>query len=101
MGLHTLEFDGSEDSICHPYDLEGRRHMEYVNFHGEFDEFPQATTCCRPLPSTIRTCRGSTSRADLAQPAFPPSIVLHSVVVLVLPLRASQVELLYVRIAGE
>ena len=41
MGLHTLEFDGYEDSIYHPYDLEGRRHMEYVTFHGEFDDFPR------------------------------------------------------------
>jgi transglutaminase-like putative cysteine protease len=42
MGLHTLEFDGSADSIYHPYDLAGRRHMEYLTFHGEFDEFPHA-----------------------------------------------------------
>ena len=41
MGLHTLEFDGREDSIYHPYDLKGRRHMEYVTFHGEFDDFPR------------------------------------------------------------
>jgi transglutaminase-like putative cysteine protease len=26
--LLPLEFDGSEDSIYHPFDLEGRRHME-------------------------------------------------------------------------
>jgi transglutaminase-like putative cysteine protease len=39
--LHTLEFDGSSDSIYHPYDLAGRQHMEYVNFRGEYDEVPR------------------------------------------------------------
>src|SRR5438105_5824270 len=27
MGLHSLEFDGTADSIYHPFDLSGRRHM--------------------------------------------------------------------------
>ena len=38
--LKPLEFDGTADSIYHPYDLEGRRHMEYVNFRGEFADVP-------------------------------------------------------------
>lgn len=41
LGLKTLEFDGRSDSIYHPFDLAGNRHMEYVNFHGEFDEVPR------------------------------------------------------------
>ena len=41
MGLHTLEFDGREDSIYHPCDVEGRLHMEYIAFHGEFDDLPR------------------------------------------------------------
>ena len=41
MGLHTLEFDGTADSIYHPFDLAGARHMEYVAFHGEFDDIPR------------------------------------------------------------
>ena len=41
FGLHTLEFDGMEDSICHPFDLQGNQYMEYVNFHGEFDDVPR------------------------------------------------------------
>ncbi len=40
FGLHTLEFDGIEDSICHSFDLQGNQYMEYVNFHGEFDDVP-------------------------------------------------------------
>lgn len=29
------------DSIYHPVDLAGQRHMAYVNFRGEFDEIPR------------------------------------------------------------
>ncbi len=35
-----LEFDGREDSIFHPYDGAGRRHMEYLRYIGEFDDVP-------------------------------------------------------------
>ena len=38
--IKPLDFDGTEDSIYHPFDLEGRKHMEYLRFHGEFDDLP-------------------------------------------------------------
>lgn len=38
--IKPLEFDGSADSIYHPFDLEGRRHMEYLRFHDEYDDVP-------------------------------------------------------------
>lgn len=38
--LRALEFDGREDSIYHPFDLEGRQHMEYLAYHGEFSDVP-------------------------------------------------------------
>lgn len=40
FGFLPLEFDGEEDSLYHPYDVEGRKHMEYVNERGEFDDVP-------------------------------------------------------------
>jgi hypothetical protein len=40
FGLLPLEFDGREDSIYHPYDRAGNRHMEYVNVRGTFDDVP-------------------------------------------------------------
>lgn len=40
FGLMPLEFDGREDSIYHPYDLAGNRHMEYLAFRGEFLDVP-------------------------------------------------------------
>jgi len=38
--LQPLEFDGLEDSIYHPFDLDGQKHMEYLNYRGEFADFP-------------------------------------------------------------
>ena len=38
--LQPLDFNGKEDSLYHPFDLEGRRHMEYVHERGEFAEPP-------------------------------------------------------------
>jgi transglutaminase-like putative cysteine protease len=38
--IRSLEFDGTGDSIYHPFDLEGRRHMEYIRFRGEHDDVP-------------------------------------------------------------
>ena len=38
--MKPLEFDGFEDSIYHSFDLDGHQHMEYLRFHGEFDDLP-------------------------------------------------------------
>jgi len=38
--IKPLEFDGLADSIYHPYDLDGRQHMEYVNYRGEYADVP-------------------------------------------------------------
>ena len=43
FGLKPLEFDGTEDSIYHPYDVAGNEHMEYLKDHGVFDDFPFET----------------------------------------------------------
>jgi len=40
FGVAPLEFDGRSDSIFHPYDTGGRRHMEYVNDRGTRDDMP-------------------------------------------------------------
>lgn len=39
-GITPLEFDGRGDSMAHPYDTDGRRYMEFLREHGEFDDFP-------------------------------------------------------------
>jgi len=42
MGLLPLEFDGLTDSLYHPFDRDGRAHMEYLRDHGVFDAVPVA-----------------------------------------------------------
>jgi transglutaminase-like putative cysteine protease len=40
FGLLPLEFDGVHDSLYHPFDRAGQRHMEYVAERGSFDDLP-------------------------------------------------------------
>ena len=42
FGLLPLEFDGVHDSIYHPFDRKGQRHMEYLREHGSFADVPLA-----------------------------------------------------------
>jgi transglutaminase-like putative cysteine protease len=38
--IRVLDFDGRADSLYHPFDLEGNRHMEYLRNRGEFADVP-------------------------------------------------------------
>jgi transglutaminase-like putative cysteine protease len=40
FGVKPLDFNGKSDSLFHPYDREGKRHMEYVMDHGYFADVP-------------------------------------------------------------
>jgi transglutaminase-like putative cysteine protease len=40
-GTHALEFDGRSDSILQPFDVSGRRHMEYLRERGSFADVPR------------------------------------------------------------
>jgi transglutaminase-like putative cysteine protease len=42
FGVLPLEFDGLSDSLFHPYDKSGRRHMEYVRERGSYADVPAA-----------------------------------------------------------
>jgi transglutaminase-like putative cysteine protease len=42
FGLLPLAFNGRDDSIYHPFDRAGNRHMEYVQYRGTFDDMPLA-----------------------------------------------------------
>lgn len=56
--LRPLEFDGREDSIYHPFDLDGQQHMEYVSFRGEFADVPldaMIDDMTRTYPELMRT----------------------------------------------
>ena len=56
-----LEFDGRNDSLMQPYDARNQRHMEYVKYHGEFDDLPYALLeqeMRRDYPGLIATAKG-------------------------------------------
>ncbi|MBT6443610.1 transglutaminase family protein [Acidimicrobiales bacterium] len=40
FGVKALDFDGTTDSLMHPFDEAGARHMEYVNQRGSFNDLP-------------------------------------------------------------
>lgn len=42
FGVLPLEFDGVNDSLLHPFDAAGQRHMEYLKDHGHFPDLPFA-----------------------------------------------------------
>jgi len=42
FGVRPLEFDGRKDSLFHPHDVSGRRHMEYVRDRGPALDVPVA-----------------------------------------------------------
>jgi transglutaminase-like putative cysteine protease len=43
FNVRPLEFDGTTDSIFHPFDKSGNKHMEYVKDHGTFADLPWET----------------------------------------------------------
>jgi hypothetical protein len=38
--IQPLDFDGRNDAIYHPFDLNGNRHMEYLQYRSEFTDVP-------------------------------------------------------------
>ena len=42
-GIAPLDFDGVNDSLFHPFDRAGRRHMEYLKDRGAFADVPFET----------------------------------------------------------
>ena len=80
FGVRPLEFDGREDSLFHPHDASGRRHMEYVRDRGPSADvpvaeileafhrcYPQLTTEA-PAPSATEFRReAEQSRADRSE----------------------------------
>ena len=70
FGLLPLEWNGLDDSLYHPYDRAGQRHMEYVQQRGAFDDVPLAQIVAdfeRVYPAlTVQALRGADWLADIA-----------------------------------
>jgi transglutaminase-like putative cysteine protease len=41
--IDPLDFDGCNDALLHPFDRDGRKHMEYVSTHGSYADVPTET----------------------------------------------------------
>lgn len=57
FGVRPLEFDGRADSLFHPYDRAGRRHMEYLRDRGAHADVPVAdivATFERVYPNLVK-----------------------------------------------
>ena len=39
--IYPVEFDGTADAIFQKYDRQGKLHIEYVRYHGTFNDLPQ------------------------------------------------------------
>lgn len=75
FGLLPLEFDGISDSIYHPFDRAGNRHMEYVRQRGTFNDLPLAEivatfreiySSSMPGDSSAGALQGADFQADVA-----------------------------------
>jgi transglutaminase-like putative cysteine protease len=67
--LKALDWDGQSDSIYHPYDLEGRRHMEYLAYRGVYADIPFETIRAafrHYYPKMYRADGDSTLHGDFA-----------------------------------
>jgi len=60
--VKPLDWDGVTDAVFHPFDLEGRRHMEYITDHGSFADLPYDA-----IINTFLTCYGSSVKDYLNQ----------------------------------
>ncbi len=71
FGLLPLDFDGRSDSIYHPFDKAGQRHMEYVAQRGTFDDMPlaQITTDFRRVYAHWMQAQDSLHGASFEQDA--------------------------------
>jgi len=66
FGVVPLEFDGRTDSVFHPFDSQGRKHMEYVRDRGAWDDLPYEaiTADFRRLYSRLIGRRGGDFHAE-------------------------------------
>lgn len=70
FGLLPLEFDGRADSIYHPFDKTGQRHMEYLRERGSFVDVPLARIIADFREVYPAWLHGPQTRSDLHDADF-------------------------------
>jgi transglutaminase-like putative cysteine protease len=71
FGVRPLEFDGRADSVFHEFDTGGRRHMEYIREHGDFDDLPYERLTAVMLAEYPRLFAGELPSGDFHAEAEP------------------------------
>ena len=73
FGVHPLEWDGIADSVFHPYDVNDRRHMEYVHERGSYTDVPydEITATYRGMSPRLMVDDPWGTGADFAAEARP------------------------------
>ncbi len=64
--MKVLEFDPDHDTLMHPFDQHGRKHMEYIRQRGTYDDLPLDETFATFLeiyPGWERDASGAIRRA--------------------------------------
>jgi transglutaminase-like putative cysteine protease len=69
FGLLPLAFDGVTESLYHPYDRSGQRHLEYVNERGSFDDLPLVQICASFAEVYPRPMDPDVTKGDFAEDA--------------------------------
>jgi transglutaminase-like putative cysteine protease len=72
FGVRPLDFDGRADAIFHPFDVAGRRHMEYVRDRGRHADLPYETLLAvvrEYYPALAAGTGGRPPRGDFAHEA--------------------------------
>ena len=70
FGLLPLEFDGRADSIYHPFDKSGQRHMEYLGERGSFADVPLERIVADFRAVYPRWLHGPDTRSELHEGDF-------------------------------
>jgi len=79
FGLLPLVFNGRDDSLYHPFDRAGNRHMEYVAQHGAFDDVPLARIVAAfdvhypGMAARLAARPEADFMADVSREALPPA----------------------------
>ncbi len=69
LDVLPLEFDGTEDSIFHPFDAAGKQHMEYIRDRGTYADFP-FEEMCRVLREAYGPRFGQTEPDEISDEVF-------------------------------
>ena len=79
LGIATMEFNGTEDSVFSEYNLDGAKHMEYLKQHGTFADVPVQLIYRAVLEAYPHLMEDSGVRQQMAQQSLEKDAELEQV----------------------